>query len=125
MAAETGDNVAAAAAVDGEVAPPTLSVLNVVAAAPNVPVVAAPVASKWKDAADTPSSLSVSPFPSPSPSRTDESPSPYRYPCPWSDMGGGGYEDECECGGDGELSSKMWRAEADVTRPEDVVGRDG
>jgi len=80
VAAEIEDNVAVA--VDGEVAPPTVSALNVAAAAPNVPVVASPVAAKWKDAADTPSSLSVSPSPSPSPSRTDESPSPYRYPCP-------------------------------------------
>ena len=69
VAAEIGDNVAVAAAVDGEVAPPTLSVLN-------VPVVAA---SKWKDAADTPSSLSVLPSPSPSPSQTDKSPSLYQY----------------------------------------------
>ena len=77
---EDEDNVAvAAAAVDGEGAPPTLSALNV---APNVPVVAAPVGSNWKDAADTPSALPVSPSSSPSPSRTDESPSPYRYPCP-------------------------------------------
>lgn len=39
------------------------------------------------------------------------------------DMGGCEYGDECECEGDGELS-KMWRAEAEETSPEDVVGRD-
>jgi hypothetical protein len=41
------------------------------------------------------------------------------------DMGGCGYGSECECAGGGELLSKMWRAEAEVTSPEDVVGRDG
>ena len=40
------------------------------------------------------------------------------------DMGGCEYGDECECEGDGELLSKMWRAEAELTSPEDVVGRD-
>ena len=39
------------------------------------------------------------------------------------DMGGCEYEDECEFEGGGELS-KMWRAEAEETSPEDVVGRD-
>ena len=39
-------------------------------------------------------------------------------------MGGCEYGDECECEGDGELLSKMWRAEAELTSPEDVVGRD-
>jgi len=38
------------------------------------------------------------------------------------DMGGCEYGDECE--GGGELLSKMWRAEAEVTSPEDVDGRD-
>lgn len=41
------------------------------------------------------------------------------------DMDGCENEDECECGGGDELSSKMWRADAEVTSPEDVVGRDG
>ena len=41
------------------------------------------------------------------------------------DMDGCEYGDECECEGDGELLlSKMWRAEAELTSPEDVVGRD-
>ena len=40
------------------------------------------------------------------------------------DMGGCENGDECECEGGGELLSKMWRAEAEVTSPEDVVGRD-
>ena len=39
------------------------------------------------------------------------------------DMGGCEYGDECECGGE-LLLSKMWRAEAEVTSPDDVVGRD-
>jgi hypothetical protein len=38
-----------------------------------------------------------------------------------ADMDDGEYDG---CGG-GELVSKMWRAEAEVTSPEDVVGRDG
>ena len=40
------------------------------------------------------------------------------------DMDGCEYGDECECESGGELLSKMWRAEAEVTSPEDVVGRD-
>jgi len=38
----------------------------------------------------------------------------------------GRYGCGCECVGGGELLSKMWRAEAEVTRPspEEVVGRD-
>ena len=39
-----------------------------------------------------------------------------------ADMDGGEYDGWC---GGGELLSKMWRAEAEVTSPEDVVGRDG
>ena len=39
------------------------------------------------------------------------------------DMGDCEYGDECEDGGE-LLLSKMWRAEAEVTSPGDVDGRD-
>jgi hypothetical protein len=77
-AAENEDNVAAAAVVDGEAAPPTLSAPNAAAAAPAV--------SKPRDVEDTASSPSVSPSP-PYPSTStplvdddDASPCPPPFP---------------------------------------------